>query len=78
MKRRLWLRLGVSLYITEAEETVIFGDNSEGKADEALRKIIAEGRFKPDGDTYIPEVTVEEYNQKYGTSYEVGDTDFDL
>lgn len=48
------------------------------KAEELLRRIIAEGRFEPDGDTYIPAPTVEEYNQKYGTDYEVGDTDFNL
>lgn len=76
-ERRLWMRLGVSLRITEAEEAVIFGDDG-AKAEELLRRIIAEGRFEPDGDTYIPAPTVEEYNQKYGTDYEVGDTEFDL
>ena len=76
-ERRLWMRLGVSLRITEAEEAVIFSKDG-AKAEELLRCIIAEGRFEPDGDTYIPAVTVEEYNQKYGTDYEVGDTDFNL
>lgn len=76
-ERRLWMRLGVSLRITEAEEAVIFGKDG-AKAEELLRCIIAEGRFEPDGDTYIPAVTVEEYNQKYGTDYEAGDTDFNL
>ena len=76
-ERRLWMRLGVSLRITEAEEAVIFGKDG-AKAEELLRCIIAEGRFEPDGDTYIPEVTVEEYNRKYGTEYEVGDIEFNL
>ena len=76
-ERRLWLRLGVSLRITKAEEAVIFGEDG-AKAEELLRRIIAEGRFEPDGDTYIPAPTVEEYNQKYDTDYEVGDTEFDL
>lgn len=76
-ERRLWMRLGVSLRITEAEEAVIFGDDG-AKAGELLRRIVAEGRFEPDGDTYIPAPTVEEYNQEYGTDYEVGDTDFNL
>lgn len=76
-ERRLWMRLGVSLRITKAEEAVIFGEDG-AKAEELLRRIIAEGRFEPDGDTYIPCVTVEEYNQQYGTDYEVGDTDFNL
>ena len=52
MERKLWMRLGVSLRITPAEE--------------------------PDGDSYIPGVTVEEYNLEHGTNYEVGDTEFDL
>ena len=66
MERHLWMRLGVGLRITEAEETVIFAN--DGMAEELLRKIIAEGRFMPDGDTYIPETTVEEYgvrNRRY-------------
>ncbi len=77
MERKLWMRLGVSLRITPAEEAVIFGEDRR-RADDTLRQIIAEGRFSPDGDSYIPGVTVEEYNQEHGTSYEVYDTEFDL
>ena len=76
MERYLWMRLGVGLRISEAEEAVIFAN--DGRAERLLQKIIAEGRFVPDGDTYIPEVTVEEYNRKYGTEYEVGDIEFNL
>lgn len=76
-ERRLWMRLGVSLRITVAEEAIIFGEDG-AKAEEMLRRIIAEGRFRPDGDTYIPAPTVDEYNREYGTDYEVGDTEFDL
>ena len=32
----------------------------------------------PDGDTYIPETTVEEYNREHGTAYETGDIEFNL
>ena len=77
MKRRLWMRLGVSLSITEAEEKIIFSEDW-ARAAELLRRIIAEGRFEPDGDSYIPAVTVEEYNEEHGTNYGVGDTEFDL
>ena len=75
-ERRLWMRLGVSLRITEAEEAIIFAN--DGRAEELLRKIIAEGRFVPDGDTYIPETTVEEYNREHGTEYDTGDIEFCL
>jgi len=75
--RRLWLRLGVSLRITAAEEAVLFGDDREAAA-RALRHILAEGRFKPDGDSYIPEPTVLEYNREYGMTYASGEYDFDV
>ena len=76
-ERRLWMRLGVSLRLTVAEEAIIFGEDG-AKANELLRRIIAEGRFTPDGDAYIPAPMVEEYNEEYDTNYEVGDTEFDL
>lgn len=53
-KRKLWARLGVSIYITAEEEATIFGGNEETTA-RTIRKIIAEGRFVPDGDSYVPE-----------------------
>lgn len=77
MERKLWMRLGVSLRITPTEEAVIFGSDRR-KADDLLQQIIAEGRFSPNGDSYIPGDTVEEYNREHGTNYEVGDIEFDL
>lgn len=75
--RRLWVRLGVSLRITVAEEAILFGDDREA-ATKALRHILAEGRFTPDGDSYIPEPTVLEYNSEYGTMYKSDEYDFDV
>jgi len=75
--RRLWLRLGVSLRITSAEEKVLLGDDREAAA-KALRRILTEGRFAPDGDSYIPEPTVTAYNSEHGTGYEPGDYEFDV
>ncbi len=75
--RRLWLRLGVSLRITVAEEEILFGDDREA-ATETLRHILAEGRFTPYGDSYIPEPTVLEYNSEYGTMYKSDEYDFDV
>ena len=66
-ERRLWMRLGVSFSITEAEEAIIFGEDT-AKAEELLRRLVAEDRFVVDGDTYIPGVTVEED----------GETEYDL
>ncbi len=75
--RHLWLRLGVSLRITPVEEMVLFGHNCDA-ATKTLRHILGEGRFTPDGDSYIPEPTVMEYNVEYGTIYESGEYDFDV
>lgn len=76
-KRKLWARLGVSIYITAEEEATIFGGNEETTA-RTIRKIIAEGRFVPDGDSYVPEQTVEQFNNDYGTSYPIQDINFDV
>jgi hypothetical protein len=76
-KRKLWARLGVSIYITAEEEATIFGGNEETTA-RTIRKIIAEGRFVPDGDSYVPEQTVEQFNNDYGTSYPTQDINFNV
>lgn len=75
--KKLWMRLGVSFEVSEDEEKAILGGDWQTSS-RALEKIIKEGRFTPDGDSYIPEVTVEEFNEKHGTGYEVRDIDFDV
>lgn len=70
--KELWLRLGVTAQITPEEEAAIFSNSSQLMAD-AIHRIIAEGRLRLDGDTYVPEPTVEEYNAVNGTDYEPGD-----
>lgn len=67
--KELWIRLGVVIQITEAEEQAIFSDDEE-KMRDTLRLIIAEGRFCPDGETYVPSEAVQEFNRTYGTAYE--------
>lgn len=74
--KKLWMRLGVTMPITAEEEAAIFcGDDKTSEA--ALRKIIAEGRFVPDGDSYIPGPAIENFNRDYGTNYEPGDLNMD-
>ena len=36
-----------------------------------IRRAFDEGRFELDGDKYVPEVSVEEYNRENGTAYDV-------
>lgn len=75
--RELWMRLGVTMQITEEEEADILGEDWE-KSDKAIRAVIESGRYRPDGEAYIPETIVEAYNENYGTNYEIVEpgTDF--
>jgi len=75
MAKILWLRLGSSLEITDEEETAIFGDDERVSA-ETLKRIIAEGRFKPSGDSYVPAEVVDAFNMRYGSNHNVTDIDF--
>lgn len=75
--RDLWLRAGVTLQITEEEEKILFSADCEARA-ETFKKIVSEGRFKWDGDTYIPEDIVNEFNHTHGTDYEVSEYFWDV
>lgn len=77
LTRKLWARLGVSLRITAEEEAVIFGAD-ETLSEETLRKIILDGRFTPDGDSYVPETAAEQFNEDYGTNHPVRDIGFEM
>ena len=67
--KELWIRLGIVIQITDTEEQAIFGDDEE-KMRDVLRTIVAEGRFCPDGETYVPSEIVQEFNRIYGTAHE--------
>lgn len=75
--RKVWMRLGVQVEITEAEEKTIFEGDSDCAVAEIVREAVAECRFVLDGDSYIPGVCVEDFNRKYGTNYETDDINFD-
>ena len=75
--KKLWMRLGVMLNITDEEAAVIFGED-ERLATETLREIIDAGRVRAEGDCYIPMDSVEDFNKTYGTNFETCDTGFDL
>lgn len=75
--RELWLRLGVSIRITEAEEKTILDSDSDCEIAEVIRTIIAEGRFALDGDSYIPGCSIESFNEIYETDHDEVDIEFD-
>ena len=74
MERTIWIRLGATLRGTEEEIEKLF---TEDRSD-VLLKILKEGRYEFEGDTYITEPTVDNYNAEYGTNHEVDEYDFYL
>lgn len=69
MMKELWIRIGAVIRITDAEEQDIFSDD-EVKMRDVLRRVIAEGRFCPDRETYVPGEAVREFNRTYSTAHE--------
>ena len=70
--RELWMRLGVMLRLTAEEaDTIMRADTKDGypAAQRTVQKIIQEGRFIPNGDSYVPDIASETYNDAYGTNY---------
>lgn len=49
----IWARLGVTLYVTKEQYDTIMGDDHD-KAEAEFESAINEGRYEPDGDSYIP------------------------
>lgn len=75
--KKIWMRLGVSIDMSEREEEKIFGEDRDAAA-EAVRKIVADGRFLLDGDSYIPETSVEDFNKRYGTRHNEAEIGFEF
>lgn len=66
--KKLWIRLGATMSITEEEEAAIFcGDDED--AENAMTKILKDGRFEFDGESYIPDIAIMDFNERYGTDY---------
>lgn len=66
--KKLWIRLGATLSITEEEEAAIFcGDDDD--LEKAMTKILKDGRIEFDGKNYIPDRAIMDFNERYGTDY---------
>ena len=69
--RKLWGRAGVTLLVTDEEAAVIL--NHEARPDRIamiIRRIVEEGRFLWDGNSYIPACSITDFNKEYGTDYD--------
>lgn len=71
--RKLWMRLGVSAQVTRDEEKALFDGDVE-----TLIRLADERRFELDGDSYIPECVISQFNRDNGMDYHVQDVDFEL
>lgn len=68
----LWARVGISFRLTSEEIHSVLSTNSgEYNMKNILASAFTEGRFELDGETYIPEASIEDINRKHGCSYEV-------
>lgn len=78
--KRLWMRAGVSLMLTDKEVDAILGkqDDDGLAAQNVLKAALMEGRFKFDGNSYIPQDTIEEFNREHGTAYDAEEPEFEL
>lgn len=75
--RKLWMRLGVVLNMTAKEAEIVLGDDTDASCD-TIRCIVNEGRFRPEGESYIPMESVWSYNETYGTKHEEGEIGLDI
>lgn len=79
--RKLWMRLGVTVELTETEaaQVLLENNNPADKHMEAIvKKAYLEGRVRPDGETYVPEMAAEDFNKKYGTAYPTDEPECDV
>lgn len=75
--KKLWVRLGGYLNLTEEEEEKLLSDNIDFPEREAIiNQIVTDGRFEVSGETYSPSESIAEFNDQYGTDYEEWDYEF--
>lgn len=74
--RTIWLRVGMSYTAPKDEiEALLSEENTVlPNLEEALRN----GNASIDGETYIPQFVIEDYNEEYGTDFYHDDIDWYL
>ena len=78
-KRKLWMRVGCTFQVTPTEAAILLYKHFDpDDKEKLLRRLIREGRFAPDGETYIPGESVQDYNERYDTEFLNDDIEFDL
>lgn len=71
-ERSVWLRAGIVLSGTKKEiDAIVSGDGN-------IKNLLDKQQFKFQGDSYIPECSVEEYNRQYNTDFNVNEISYNL
>lgn len=65
-KRKIWVRMGVTLTGTREEIDKLINEGEFGT-------MLDEGNWVFDGDSYIPDDSIDVYNNEYGENYIVKD-----
>lgn len=69
--KQLWGRAGVTFYVTDEEAAVILDHKADGRdIARIMRKIVDENRFALEGNSYIPSISVTDFNKENGTEYD--------
>lgn len=73
---KIWMRLGADVYVTEEEAKTLLTD--EKKAGDLLLKLFQKNQIRLNGESYIPEPCIAQYNQEHGTDYPEEDVEIDV
>lgn len=76
--KHIWMRAGVTLNLAEDEVELILNSFDSIVAGNVVAQALKDGRFRFDGESYIPEECVEGYNGEHGTDFEVADINMEL
>lgn len=69
--KKIWGRAGVSFQVTDEEAAAILDHEANDMAiAQIMSKVVNEGRFTWDGNSYIPAECITEFNKEYGTAYD--------
>lgn len=66
--KRIWCRIGVTLSLTKYDEEILFGSDPEAAA-ACFKRLLTTQKLVPEGNSYIPDECIEQFNATYGTNY---------
>ena len=74
----LWVRMGVSLNLTDEEVEKLLGDNQVDmkEREKIITSAVNQGRFEVDGECYAPRDSIADFNDANDTDYEEYDYEF--